>query len=61
MVMFVIRSNTVASKKSASVLSPYRKGLGKDTGQGISVFTPDSRNGFRHMAAYSMPGSLPCR
>lgn len=55
--MFVIRSDAVASKKSASVLSPHRKGVGKDTGQGISVFTPDSRNGFRHMAAYS----LPCR
>lgn len=59
--MFVIRSDAVASKKSASVLSPHRKGVGKDTGQGISVFTPDSRNGFRHMAAYSLPGSLSCR
>ena len=59
--MFVIRSDAVASKKSASALSPHRKGVGKDTGQGISVFTPDSRNGFRHMTAYSMPGSLSCR
>ena len=31
-------------------------GVGKDTGQGISVFTPDSQNGASHMTGSSMPG-----
>lgn len=58
--MFVDGGDIMSSKrKSASVLSPHRKGVGKDTRQGISVFTPDSRSGSRHMTKSSMPAGLP--
>lgn len=58
--MFVDGGDIMSSKrKSASVLSPHRKGVGKDTSQGISVFTPDSRSGSRHMTKSSMPAGLP--
>ncbi len=57
--MFVDDSeNAVLSQRKSPDLgpSPHRMGVGKDTGQGISVFTPDSQNGASHMTGSSMPG-----
>ena len=56
--MFVDDSeNAVLSQRKSPDLipSPYRMSGEEDTGQGISVFTPDSQNGASHMTGSSMP------
>ena len=50
--------NAVLSQRKSPDLgpSPYWMSGEEDTGQGISVFTPDSQNGASHMTDASMPG-----
>ena len=51
-------ANAAPSQRKNPILdpSPHLSSRGEDTGQGISVFTPDSQNGASHMTGSSMPG-----